>query len=97
MCTCHDTIVQGFLQDQGLAVDDSVDGIAAGLQALLGGDSDDEDEGGAEEAKGPAFVMETYRRKGVGAVGPEALDLSLASSHHSLWGACAKCCFESGC
>lgn len=79
-------------------MDDGVDAIAAGLQALLGGgeSSDDEEEG--EDAgggkKGPAFVTERYTRTAMrkgegdgGSAGPEELELSLASSHHSLWGA----------
>lgn len=94
------TYTQGFLRDQGLAVDDGVDGIAAGLQALLGGGSSDDEEEGEEGEdaggkKGPAFVTERYTRtamrkgdKDGGSVGPEELELNLASSHHSLWGPC---------
>lgn len=69
--------------------DDGLDGIAAGLQALLGGGSDDEEEADAEAEgkKSPAFVMETYKRQRP-QQGPEELVLSLASSHHSLWGTC---------
>lgn len=81
---------QGFLQEQGLAVDDGLDGIAAGLQALLGGSSDDEDEeegdgDGEGGKKAPMFVMETYKRPSY-QHGPAELELSLAPSHHSLWG-----------
>jgi hypothetical protein len=75
-------------------VDDSLDAIAGGLQALLGGGSSDEDdeEGEGEGGKKPpAFVVETYKRKrpsgGGDGGGPAELELSLASSHHSLWGA----------
>lgn len=82
--------------------DDGVDGIAAGLHALLGGsDSEEEgedgDEGAATKKKGSAFVTERYartamRREGEkGSAGPVELELSLASSHHSLWGACRAC------
>jgi hypothetical protein len=85
---------QGFLQDQGLAVNDGLDAIAGGLQALLGGSDDDEEgegeEGGGGGKKAPVFVTETYRRKrpqGSEDSGPAELELSLASSHHSLWGA----------
>lgn len=97
----HPTI-QGFLAEQGVAVDDGLDGIAAGLSALLGGGSDEEDEEGDGKMKTPAFVTETYTRRRPPTSsssqqqeqqqelpplpGPAELELSLASSHHSLWG-----------
>lgn len=75
------------VRHQALEEEEEVEELEQGLLSLFagaagGGSSSDDDD---EEQTRPSFVTETYTRKDPKA-DPAQLELSLAASHHSLWG-----------